>query len=41
MLALEEIRSIFPDDEVQTGDIMSAMWPPNGQCCDAKVAGNI
>ena len=28
MPALEEILSIFPDDEVQIGDIVSAMWPP-------------
>ena len=37
----EEIRHIFPEDEaeeeVQVGDIVSAIWLPNGQWYDAKV----
>lgn len=41
VLAEEEIRPIFPDEdedeEVQTGDIVSALWIPNGKYYDAKV----
>lgn len=41
VLAEDEISHIFPDedaeDEVQPGDIVSAIWLPNGQYYDAKV----
>ena len=41
VLGEEEIRHIFPEDEaeeeVQVGDIVSAIWLPNGQWYDAKV----
>ncbi|XP_044181014.1 uncharacterized protein LOC114962765 [Acropora millepora] len=36
----EEIRHIFSEDEedeIQPGDIVSAIWTPNGQYYDAKV----
>ena len=40
-LGEEEIRHIFAEDEaeeeVQVGDIVSAIWLPNGQWYDAKV----
>ena len=41
VLGEEEIRHIFAEDEaeeeVQVGDIVSAIWLPNGQWYDAKV----
>ena len=39
MLGEDEIRHIFPDEEeeIQAGDIVSALWLPNGQFYDAKV----
>ena len=41
VLGEEEIRHIFPGDEaeeeVQVGDIVSAIWLPDGQWYDAKV----
>ena len=41
MLAEDEIRHIFPDEEggneMQIGDIVSALWIPNGQYYDAKI----
>lgn len=39
VLGEDEIRHIFPDeeDEIQAGDIVSALWLPNGQFYDAKV----
>lgn len=40
MLGKDEIRHIFPEDEVddiQCEDIVSALWVPNGQYYDAKV----
>lgn len=39
VLGEDEIRHIFPDedDEIQAGDIVSALWRPNGQFYDAKV----
>lgn len=41
VLAEDEIRPIFPDEdedeEVQIGDIVSALWIPNGKYYDAKV----
>ena len=41
VLGEEEIHHIFPEDEseeeVQVGDIVSAIWLPNGQWYDAKV----
>ena len=41
VLGEEEIRHIFTEDEaeeeVQVGDIVSAIWLPNGQWYDAKV----
>ena len=39
MLGEDEIRHIFPDEEeeIQTGDIVSALWVPNGKYYDAKV----
>ena len=36
----DEVRHIFPEDneeEPQVGDIVSALWLPNGQYYDAKV----
>ena len=41
VLGEEEIRHIFAEEEaeeeVQVGDIVSAIWLPNGQWYDAKV----
>lgn len=41
MLAEDEIHHIFPDEEegneMQIGDIVSALWIPNGQHYDAKI----
>lgn len=39
VLGEDEIRHIFPDEEeeIQAGDIVSALWLPNGQFYDAKV----
>ena len=40
LLHEDEVRDIFPEDneeEPQVGDIVSALWLPNGQCYDAKV----
>ena len=39
MLGEDEIRHIFSDEEeeIQAGDIVSALWLPNGQFYDAKV----
>lgn len=36
----DEVRHIFPDDneeDMQVGDIISALWLPNGQYYDSKV----
>lgn len=36
----DEVHHIFPEDneeELQVGDIASALWLPNGQYYDAKV----
>jgi len=36
----DEVQHIFPEDneeELQVGDIVSALWLPNGQYYDAKV----
>ena len=36
----DEVHHIFPEDneeEPQVGDIVSALWLPNGQYYDAKV----
>ena len=36
----DEVRHIFPEDneeEFQVGDIVSALWIPNGQYYDAEV----
>ena len=41
VLAEDEIRHIFPDEEegneMQIGDVVSALWIPNGQYYDAKI----
>ena len=41
VLAEDEIRYIFPDEEegneMQIGDVVSALWIPNGQYYDAKI----
>ena len=41
VLGEDEIRHIFAEEEaeeeVQVGDIVSAIWLPNGQWYDAKV----
>ena len=41
VLAEEEVRHIFPDDEedneMQVGDIVNALWIPNGKYYDAKI----
>ena len=40
MLAEDEVCHIFPDeenDEMQIGDVISALWIPNGQYYDAKI----
>ena len=40
MLGEDEIRHIFPDEEAEeitAGDVVSALWLPNGQFYDAKV----
>ena len=40
MVDEKEIRHIFSGDEedaIQPGDIVSAIWAPNGQYYDAKV----
>lgn len=40
MVHEKEIRHIFSEDEedeIQPGDIVSAIWTPNGQYYDAKV----
>lgn len=40
MLGEDEIRHIFPDEEaeeIQAGDVVSALWLPNSQFYDAKV----
>ena len=40
VLGRDEIHHIFPDDDgddIQIGDIVSAIWLPNGQFYDAKV----
>lgn len=41
MLGEDEIQHIFLDEdheeEIQAGDIVSALWLPNGQFYDAKV----
>ena len=41
VLAEEEVRHIFPDDEedneMQVGDIVNALWIPNGKYFDAKI----
>ena len=41
VLGREEIRHIFPDDDdddaINVGDIVSAIWIPNGQFYDAKI----
>lgn len=40
MVHEKEIRHIFSEDEedaIQPGDIVSAIWAPNGQYYDAKV----
>ena len=36
----DEVRHIFPEDseeEIQVGDVVSALWLPNDQYYDAKV----
>ena len=36
----DEVHHIFPEDneeELQVGDIVSALWVPNGQYYDAKL----
>lgn len=36
----KRVRHIFPDEneeDIQVGDIISALWIPNGQYYDAKV----
>lgn len=40
VLGEDEIRHIFPDEEaeeIQAGDVVSALWLPNSQFYDAKV----
>ena len=40
VLSAEEIQHIFPDDEndeIQIGDVVNALWSPNGQFYDARV----
>lgn len=40
VLSANEIQHIFPEDEedeIQIGDVVSALWPPNGQFYDARV----
>lgn len=42
VLAEDEIRHIVPDEEeagneMQIGDVVSALWIPNGQYYDAKI----
>ena len=41
VLSADEIQHIFPDDEeeeeIQVGDVVSALWPPNGHFYDARV----
>ena len=41
VLAEDDICHIFPDEEegneMQIGDVVSALWIPNGQYYDAKI----
>ena len=40
MLAEDEIQHIFPEEEATemlVGDIVSAVWIPNGKYYDAKI----
>ena len=42
MLAEDEVQHIFPEEEeegneLQVGDIVSALWIPNGKYYDAKI----
>ena len=41
VLAEDEVRHIFPEEEegneLQAGDIVSALWIPNGKYYDAKI----